>query len=77
MYLSQTQIKPKTYKLTPCRKHLGKAVARGSWNKIATECIQDPVTKKYVIKTLGRVIWKEMKAMCSDATASILKSDKK
>ena len=52
-------------------------MARGSRNKIATECLQDPITRKYVIKALGHEMRKEMRMMCSDATASVLRSGKK
>lgn len=62
---------------TPSRKHLGKAVTRGSRTKIATECLQGPKTKDCVNKRIGHEMRKEIKVMCSDATASILRSDKK
>ena len=56
---------------------MGKAVARGSRKKIAIECLNDPITRKHVLKAIGSEIRKEMKMMCCDATASVLQSDKK
>ena len=66
---------PKRYTLTPSRKRIGKAVARGSKkNNIAQECFKDPVTTKYVINHLGNTLQREMKVMVSDNTSSVLRS---
>ena len=66
--------KPYTYRLTPSRKHLGKAVARGSRYAIADECLSQPLTQKYVLKKIGVLVGKELRNMCSDSTRSVLKS---
>ena len=56
---------------------MGKALARGSRKKIALECLSDAVTRTHVLKGIGREVRQEMKVMCSEATSSILKSNKK
>ena len=45
--------KPRTFMLTPSRKHIGKALARGSRKKVAAECFTDPIVKKYLVENLG------------------------
>ena len=65
--------KPQRYVLTPSRKHLGKAVARGTRVSVAKECLKDPVTKKYIMKRIGMLVRNELIFMCSDTTNSILR----
>ncbi len=62
------------YILTPCRKRLGKAVARRSKSTVAAEVLKDPITKKYVLQRLGVNLRRELALMCSDKVESILQS---
>ena len=66
--------KPRTYNLTPTPKHLGKAVARGGRYAIVEECMHQPTLRKYVLKKGGVLLRRELTSMCSDATASVLRS---
>ena len=61
---------PRKYVLTPTHKKVGKAVARGSKQGIASEC---PVTRKYIIQKVGVQLGKELATMCFDKTNSILR----
>jgi hypothetical protein len=63
---------PRTYRLTPKRKRVGKAIARGSKKALAEECFKDPVIKKYMMAKLGKVFRSELGAMCSVKVSSIL-----
>ena len=63
--------KPRTYPLTPTRKHLGKAVARGSKKSVAIECLKDPATRKFLLKGIGVLVRNELKSMCMDSRSSI------
>ena len=63
----------KTYVLTPSRKHMGKAVARKSSMKLATECLQNASVCKYIIQRIGRMARTELKQLCL-AKQSILRS---
>ena len=65
--------RPKSYLLTPRRRRIGKAVGRGSRKAIARECIKDSITLKYALGFLGNAIKKEMKALASDSSNSVLK----
>lgn len=65
---------PKTFVLTPSRKHMAKAIARKSKKAVAAEALKDPVTKKYILKKLGNELAKEVRGMASDSTNSILQS---
>ena len=65
---------PRQYSLTPSRKRMGKAVARGSKKAIVQECFKDTVTTKHVLNHLGKILRREMKAMVSDNTGSLLRS---
>lgn len=75
----QTQIqigyegRPRTYTLTPSRKRMGKAVARGSRISIANQCLNDEDISKHVIKKICRMVRAEMEVMCSDKVDSTLK----
>ena len=60
--------------LTPRQKHLAKAVARQSRKTIAVESLKDPVTRKYVLRIIGREVAKEVKGMASDKVESVLQS---
>ena len=66
--------KPRTYPLTPTRKHLGKAVARGSKKSVAIECLKDPATRKFLLKGIGVLVRNELKSMCMDSRSSILRN---
>lgn len=63
---------PRIYRLTPHRKRIGKAVARGSKKAMVEECFKDPVMKKYLVETVGRIVRSELIAMCSVKVSSIL-----
>ena len=65
--------KPKSYTLTPSRKKLGRSVARGSRYSLAVQCWEDPTIKRYILKLLSVSLRREIAAMCSDKTNSLLK----
>ena len=66
--------KVKTYALTPTRKPIGKAVARGHRQGLAVECLKDPIIKRYLLKRIGVLVRNEHRYLCSDSTSSILRS---
>ncbi|XP_064386655.1 uncharacterized protein LOC135335133 [Halichondria panicea] len=65
---------PKTFLLTPSRKHIGKAIARKSRKKVAMEALKDPTTRKYLLKMVGIELAKKVKCMSSESANSILQS---
>lgn len=65
-------MKPRNYHLTPSRKKVGKAVARGSKKQVVSECMKDPRMKTYPIQLLGRQLRNELTSLCSNSTNSIL-----
>ena len=67
--------RPRTFLLTPQRKHLGKAVARRSKKAIAAECMKDQAVQKHIVKLVGKMVHREIKKFCSDSANSILKRD--
>lgn len=67
--------RPRTFLLTPQRKHLGKAVARRSKKAVAVECMKDDVVQKHILKLVGKMVHTEIKKFCSDSANSILKRD--
>ena len=79
MHITHMQVyvnykKPRTFTLTPSRKRLGKALARGSRRVVAIECLKDPTTRRHILKKIGILVRNEMIAMCTDARGSILRS---
>ena len=65
----------KTFKLTPSRKHLGKAVARRSKKTIAVECMKDAGIKKHILKLVGNIVRAEIKKLSSVDVQSVLQKD--
>ena len=63
--------------LTPSRKHIGKAVARGSRHAIVSHCFEDPVMRKYIISRVGKILQSEVAALCSDRCNSVLRRHSK
>ena len=53
---------------------LGKAVARGFKQTIAVQALDDPRTRGHILKKIGKLVYKELRALCSDNTASVLRS---
>ena len=68
--------KVKTYALTPTRKLIGKAVARGHRHSLAVECLKDPIIKRYLLKRIGVLVRNELRYLCSDSASSILRSQR-
>lgn len=59
--------------MTPSRKKIRKALARGSRVAIATQCLDDDVMSKHIIKKVCRMVKSEMEALCSDKVDSTLR----
>ena len=53
---------------------MGKSIARGSKKTLVDQCFSDPGTFPCLMKKLGRVLREEMKMMCSEKTASVLRN---
>ena len=62
--------KPKNYYLTPSRKRVGKAVARGSRKQVISECMKD---SRMQMQLIGRTLRSEMAALCSNHAYSVLR----
>jgi len=58
--------------LTPRRKKLGKALARGCSKQVAGECLKNPAIRNYIIQKIGKIVHVELCGLCSDKTASML-----
>ena len=72
----QTEVywkEPRRYILTPKRKKLGKALARGCSKQVAGECLKDPKIRIYIIEKIGKIVRVELCRLCSDKTDSILR----
>ena len=65
---------PRTFVMTPSRKRLGRAMARGSRKAVAVECLKEPTTRKHLLKRIGMLVRNELMSMCSERTSSILSS---
>ena len=59
--------------LTPSRKRVGKAVARGSRKQAVSECMRDKRMLMYAIQLIGRTLRSEMAALCSNRANSVLR----
>ena len=65
------QKKPRSYHLTPRRKKVGKAVARGSKKAVIRECMKDPAMHKYTIQVVGQCVRQELASLCSESVKSV------
>ena len=59
---------------TPRSRHIGKSIARGSKKAMIDHCFEDPVSRHYIMRKLGRLVNAEVRAMCSDPVKSVLQS---
>ena len=66
--------RPRTYALTPSRKRIGKALARKAPRTVAVQALAGPTTRLHLLSEIGRILRAEMTAMCSDKTASLLRT---
>ena len=69
--------KERRYVLTPSRKYIGKSVARGSRHAIVSNCLEDPVMRKYIISRVGKIVQSEVATLCSDKSNSVLRRHSK
>jgi len=53
---------------------MGKSIARGCKKKLIDQCYDDPDTRHRMLKKVGKILKSEIKVMCSEKTASILRS---
>ena len=53
---------------------VGRAVARSSKSAVVAELLNDPDTRKYLMKKIGQLMRKELGQMCSEKTKSVLAS---
>ena len=65
--------KPRRYLLTPSRKPVGKALARGSRKSLIDKSMKDCVVRKYVFMKASRIAHAEITALCSDKQKSLLR----
>ena len=56
-------LQTKSQNLWPKRKRIGKAIARKSKKKKASEALKDPKIKNYVVEMIGRELAKEVKVI--------------
>lgn len=78
LFKVQVQYKqPRVYRLTPKRKRVGKAIARGRKRVVVEECFKDPVMKRYVMEKVGKAARSELKSMCSVPVSSVLQKQSK
>ncbi len=50
-----------TYKLTPSRKAVGKAIARKSMKKVADQCLSNHRSREYALQNIRKTVLKEMR----------------
>ena len=67
----------KKYLLTPSRRRIGRAVARGSRLAIVSHCLEDVVLRKHIIASIGKRVQAEVATLCSDKCNSVLRQHAK
>lgn len=66
----------KQYNLvTPNRRHISKAAARGHKKGVVDQCFEDTKIRDYIFSKVSRIIQSELKAMCSERVSSILRNE--
>ena len=61
--------------LSPLRRQMGLALARGSYKGLINKCYDDAGIRSIILNKIGRQLEKEMKKMCSKKVSSILCSN--
>ena len=64
--------RPRHFILTPKRKPLGKAIARGSRTAIISQCLKQAEMRTVLVKKLGKLVQKELVHICSTKFKSTL-----
>ena len=59
------------YFLTPSRKRMRKAVARGARRTFAEQVLRDPLSKQHIFAKLGTLVHSDMLVVCSSKTSSV------
>lgn len=63
--------------MTPARRQICKPLIRKNFPTFAKKCVQNTTTRKAMVKTMGRILNKEVARMCSNKFNSVLKSKTK
>ena len=66
--------RPRNYNLTPSRKHIGKAIARGSMLTVALKCVEDDRIRPYIVRKIGQLVSGEIVNLRSKKAQSVLHS---
>ena len=53
---------------------MGKLLARGTRESLASQCLRQPKCRLYVLERIGQIIASEIKALCSLSFNSVLRS---
>ena len=61
--------------LTPSRKHIGKAIARGSMLTVALKCVEDDHIRPYIVRKIGQLVRSEIVNLCSKKAVSAAQSE--
>lgn len=59
--------------MTPNRRHISKAAARGHKQGVADQCFQDDQIFTIIVKKIERKVYEELKSLCSLKVNSILR----
>ena len=62
-----------SYRVTPTRRCICKSLVRRNYQSFAKKCVQNVVSRKALVKTVGRTLTKEVAAMCSRKFNSLLR----
>lgn len=58
--------------LTPHRRHISKAAARGHKKGVTDQCFTDDEIRGYILQKIGKHVYSEVKTMCSSKVQSLL-----
>ena len=66
--------RPRSYNIhTPTRKHISKAVARGSKVAVALHCLEDKKVRQHIIRKIGKTVRGEIAKLCSKSVTVLHK----
>lgn len=66
--------RPLSYRVTPGRRRICKSLVRRNYQSFAQKSVQNVVSRKALVKIVGRTLTKEVAAMCSKKFNSILRA---
>ena len=59
------------FRITPSRRRICKPLIRKNYRSFSSMCIQNAITRKTIVKAMSNILYREIRAICSDKFSSL------